>query len=50
VLKAFEAVAHASVPNITSDADPHSAKKLRVHVKISTEIIPVFSLQIGDDL
>jgi hypothetical protein len=43
-LKAFEAIAHASVPNITSDADPHSAKKLRLNVKISSEIIAVFAL------
>jgi hypothetical protein len=50
VLKALEAITHASVPHITSDPDPHSAKKLRVNLKFSSEIIAVFSLQIGDNL
>jgi hypothetical protein len=50
VLKTFEAVANASVPNIASHANAHSAKKLRINVKISSEVVTVFTLQIGYDL
>jgi hypothetical protein len=50
VLKALEAVPYASVPNIASHADAHSAKKLRINVKISSEVVAVFALQIRDNL
>jgi hypothetical protein len=50
VLKAFEAVPNASIPDIVSDADPHSAKKLRINVKFSCEVVAVFAFQIGDNV
>src|SRR5436305_8171991 len=46
----MEAVAHAAVPDIAADPDPHSAEQFGVHDKTRREIAAVFALQILDDL
>src|SRR5207253_3829340 len=50
LLKPFQAVAHAAVPNIAADTNPHPTKQSRVDRKFRGQVGTVSSAQVERDL